>query len=187
MCLTICKYGDPVLRKKAVPVQEVTDEIRKLADEMLETMYKERGVGLAAEQVGHWEAICVIDIPPESDCNEQGERHNPDVKMPLVLINPKIISRSETTVEADEGCLSFPGIFAKIERAYEVNAEFLDRSGQEQTIHAKGLLARAVQHEIDHLDGILFIDRMSPVKRVTLSGKLKRLARETKRSLNKRN
>jgi len=183
MSLEICKFGNPVLRKKAAPVQEVTDEVRALADEMLEAMYKERGVGLAAEQVGRSEAICVIDVPPPSDRNEEGGRDNPDVAMPLVLINPEITGCSEETEVGEEGCLSFPEIYAKVERAYEVDVKFLDRDGIEQTVHAKGLLSRAVQHELDHLNAILLVDRMSPVKKVALSGKLKRLAKKTKLEL----
>lgn len=180
MSLTLCIYGNPVLRKKATPVAEVNDDIRALADEMLEAMHRENGVGLAAEQVGRSEAICVIDIPPESDVNEKGERENPDVEMPLVLINPKITGRSDVLQSGQEGCLSFPEIFATVDRAYEVDVQFIDRDGKPQTIHAKGLLSRAVQHELDHLDGILLVDRMSHVKKVALSGKLKRLVKQTK-------
>lgn len=183
MTLELCKYGNPVLRKKAATISEVTDDIRALADEMLETMYKENGVGLAAEQVGRSEAICVIDIPKESDRNDDGELDNPDVAMPLVLINPKITARSEDIMVGDEGCLSFPEIFARVERAYEIDLSYTDRDGNDQTLHAKGLLSRAVQHELDHLDGVLLVDRMSHVKKVALSGKLKRLAKKTKQSL----
>lgn len=172
-----------MLRKKASPIEKVTDEIRVLADEMLQAMYEGRGVGLAAEQVGRSEAICVIDIPAQSDCNEQGDRDNPDVGMPLVLINPEITDRSEEAEIREEGCLSFPEIYANVVRAYEVDVKFLDRDGNEQNIHTKGLLARAIQHELDHLDAILLVDRMSPVKKVALSGKLKRLSKKTKQSL----
>jgi peptide deformylase len=183
MSLPICIYGNPILRQKATAVTDVNDDIRSLAQEMLETMYKERGVGLAAEQVGRTERIFVIDIPPDSDVDDDEARENPEVEMPLVLINPKIIGHTEDVQVGPEGCLSFPDIFANVERWYEVDAEYTDRDGNVQQIHAKGLLSRAIQHELDHLDGILLVDRMSHVKKVALSGKLKRLVKQTKQAL----
>ena len=183
MSLELCKYGNPVLRKKAVEVTSVTDEILGLADEMLETMHKERGVGLAAEQIGRSEAICVIDVPMEMDSDDRQVRENPDVKMPLVLINPKIVGRSEEIQTGQEGCLSFPDIYAFVDRAYEVDVEFMDREGVLRKVHAKGLLSRAIQHELDHLAGVLLVDRMSHVKKVALSGRLKRLSKKTKAAL----
>ncbi len=183
MSLPICTYGNPVLRRKAVEVADVNDGIRALADEMLATMHKEKGVGLAAEQVGRTERLFVIDIPAESDVGEGDVRENPDVEMPLVFINSKITGHGEEVQIGQEGCLSFPEIFANVERWYEVDAQYTDRSGQPQTLHTKGLLARAIQHETDHLDGILLVDRMSHVKKVALSGKLKRLSKKTKLEL----
>ena len=183
MSLPICMYGNPVLRRKAEDVKKVDDGIRALADEMLATMHKECGVGLAAEQVGRTERLFVIDIPPDSDVDDEGRRDNPDVEMPLVFINPKITGHGEEVQVGQEGCLSFPEIFANVERWHEVDAEYTDLEGQPQTLHAKGLLARAVQHELDHLDGILLVDRMSHVKKVAVSGKLKRLAKKTKQAL----
>lgn len=183
MTLPVCTYGNPILRKKAVEVKDVNDEIRALADQMFETMYKEQGVGLAAEQIGRTERMFVIDIPPESDTDDSKERENPNVEMPMVLINPEIIGHGEEVQIGPEGCLSFPEIFANVERWYEVDATYIDRDGNPQTVHAKGLLARAIQHELDHLDGILLVDRMSHVKKVALSGKLKRLVKQTKQKL----
>lgn len=183
MSLPICTYGNPVLRTKAAEVSDVTDDIRELASEMLETMYAERGVGLAAEQVGRTERMFVVDIPPESDVDDNGERENPDISMPIAFINPKVIGHTEDVQIGPEGCLSFPDIFANVERWYEVDAEYMDLEGEIQTLHAKGLLARAIQHELDHLDGILLVDRMSHVKKVALSGKLKRLVKQTKLAL----
>ena len=179
----ICTYGNPALRKKAEKVNVVDERIQAIAKEMLETMYQEKGLGLAAEQIGRTECICVIDVPPENDTNDKGERENPEVEMPLVLINPKITAHSEEIQVGQEGCLSFPDIFAQVERWQEVDATYLDRSGTEQTVHARGLLARAIQHELDHLDGVLLVDRMSPVKRVAIAGKLKRLVKKTKKGL----
>jgi peptide deformylase len=183
MSLAICTYGNPILRKKAVDVKEITGEIHELVKEMLETMYEERGVGLAAEQVGRSERLFIIDIPADSDMGDDGQRENPDVKMPLVCINPKITGHTDDVQVGPEGCLSFPDIFANVERWYEVDAEYTDLEGHVQQIHAKGLLARAIQHESDHLDGVLLVDRMSHVKKVTLGGKLKRLVKETKQAL----
>jgi len=183
MSLPICTYGNPVLRKKAIEVTVVTDEIRELAEEMFESMYEERGVGLAAEQVGRTERMFVIDIPPDSDMDENGERENPGVEMPLVFINPKITGHTNDVQVGPEGCLSFPDIFANVERWYEVDAEYIDLDGVPRMIHAKGLLSRAIQHELDHLDGILLVDRMSHVKKVALGGKLKRLVKQTKQAL----
>ncbi len=183
MSLPICTYGNPVLRKKAGEVKDVDDGIRTLAKEMLETMHKERGLGLAAEQVGRTERIFVIDIPVESDVGDDDQRENPGIEMPLVFINPKITGHTDDVQIGQEGCLSFPEIFANVQRWYEVDAQYTDLDGQPQTLHAKGLLARAFQHELDHLDGILLVDRMSHVKKVALSGKLKRLSKKTKEAL----
>jgi len=183
MSLPICTYGNPVLRRKAVEVTAVNEAIRTLAKEMFETMYKERGVGLAAEQVGRTERMFVIDIPPDADRDDDGQRENPSVEMPLVFINPRITGHSDDVQLGPEGCLSFPDIFANVERWYEVDAEYIDLEGMPQSIRARGLLARAIQHELDHLDGILLVDRMSHVKKVALGGKLKRLVKETKRAL----
>ena len=183
MSLPICTYGNPVLRKKAVEVEKIDGAIHELANEMIETMHKERGVGLAAEQVGRTERMFVVDIPPMSDMGEDGQRENPDIAMPIVFINPKITGHTEEVQVGQEGCLSFPEIFANVERWYKIDAEYIDLDGHSQTIHAKGLLARAIQHELDHLDGILLVDRMSHVKKVALGGKLKRLVKQSKQAL----
>ncbi len=183
MSLPICTYGNPILRKKAVEVAEITGGIHELAKEMIETMHDERGVGLAAEQVGRTERMFVIDIPPDSDADDEGQRENPDIAMPMVLINPTITGHTEDVQVGPEGCLSFPDIFANVERWYEVDAEYMDLDGHIQKVHAKGLLSRAIQHELDHLEGILLVDRMSHVKKVAIGGKLKRLVKETKRAL----
>lgn len=183
MSLPICTYGNPVLRKKAVEVSDVNDAIRELAQEMLATMHQERGLGLAAEQIGRTERMFVVEIPPDSDIGVDDTRDNPDIEMPLIFINPKITGHGDEVQLGQEGCLSFPEIFANVERWYEVDAEYTDLEGTRQTLHAKGLLARAIQHELDHLDGILLVDRMSHVKKVALSGKLKRLVKQTKLAL----
>jgi peptide deformylase len=174
------KFGDEVLREKTRPVETVDDGIRALAKDMIETMRVERGVGLAAPQVGRTESVFVVMVPIEYDTDDQGARINPDVPMPLVLINPEIIEFSKARETADEGCLSFPGIYAPISRSVEITVKFLDTRGRPQQLHLKKFMARVVQHETDHLDGILLVDRMSRLKRIALAGQLKRLRQETR-------
>jgi peptide deformylase len=146
--LDIHVLGDPILREQTHEVTEITDEIRTLIDNMFETMYAAEGIGLAAPQVGRHERITVIDVDDEQ----------------YVLINPEITSRSGTARD-DEGCLSIPEISGSVERAAEVTVRALDREGNTIEIEATGLLARCIQHEVDHLDGKLFIDYLSLLKR----------------------
>ena len=173
MALRVYKYGEKVLRQKSQPVMVVTDELRVLADEMLELMYDTKGVGLAAQQVGRTERLCVIDIPEGCE-SEEDEAFNAPIAMPLVLFNPEIISRSGEQRDK-EGCLSFPQVGGSVTRANEVVCTYLNESNMPQTITARGFLARALQHEIDHLDGILYIDRLSPAERKSFAPKLKKL------------
>jgi len=171
--LPVVTYGNDVLRQKAVPVVQITDEIRKLVSDMLESMYAARGVGLAAEQVGRTEAVCVIDVPRDAE-KEECREFNAGIAMPLVLINPEIVA-CEGKQRNEEGCLSFPEIGAPITRADKVTAMYLDLDGNRQTVTARGLLSRAIQHEIDHLNGVLLVDRMSPMQKMSVAGQLKRL------------
>jgi peptide deformylase len=180
MKLEIIKYGHPVLRAKAHPIAAVTEEIRQLAAAMLEAMHANEGLGLAAQQVGQTHAMCVIDIPPEMDVSEQGgPRLNPELTMALILLNPVITAFSEEEDKRSEGCLSFPEIHVPVGRAWSVEVEFLDLESRRQKIRTQGLLARAIQHELDHLHGILLSDRMSPVKKISLAGQLKKLKKDT--------
>lgn len=174
MVSEILTYGNSLLRRKAVPVESVTDDIRELARGMLKTMCDGEGLGLAAAQIGRQEAVCVIDIPPMRDDEGQAVRENPQVRMPLMMVNPTITERSGEQA-GPEGCLSFPGICVTVKRAQEVTVEFLSLDGKQGSVHACGLLARAIQHELDHLDGVLLVDRMSPVQKVAVAGKLKKL------------
>ena len=172
--LKIYKYGEKVLREKAEPVAIVDDRLRALADEMLDTMHAARGVGLAAEQVGHLECMCVIDIP--DGCEEkEDEAFNAPIAMPLKLWNPEILSQ-EGSQRDKEGCLSFPNVGGSLTRAAQVTVQYLDENNMPQIIAARGFLARALQHEIDHLNGILYVDHMSAVERLACAGKLKKLA-----------
>ncbi len=184
MIYEIRTYGDPVLREEAKPIERVDDEIRKLAKDMLETMHHENsGVGLAAQQVGKTCALCVVDVPAEYDQDENGTRHNPDVEMPLVLINPKITESSKDTDVYDEGCLSFPGIHAPVTRPLEITVTYLGLDGAPKSHRLRRFIARVVQHEMDHLRGVLLVDRMSYLKKVALAGQLKRLKKETQEQL----
>jgi peptide deformylase len=150
--------GDPVLRAVAAPVEAVTDEVRALIADMFDTMYAEDGVGLAAPQVGSGQRVIVVD-PREEDV------------VPFALINPRILEVGAEVDRAEEGCLSIPGLKEIVERPATVVVEGMDRSGQTIRVAAQGLLARILQHEVDHLDGILFIDRVSPLKRKLLLSK----------------
>ena len=175
MVLKIRAYGDGVLREKARPVAAVTDAERSLASDMLETMRKAGGVGLAAQQVGRLERMCVIDIPDGCE-NDEDAAFNAPIQMPLVMFNPEIVSRDGAVCDK-EGCLSFPGVGGEIVRAAQVVCRYVDERGAEQTITARGYLARAIQHEVDHLDGVLYVDRMSAIERLRYAAKLKQLAK----------
>ena len=152
---------DPILRKKSERLEKVDDEIKKLLDDMLETMYAAPGIGLAAVQIGILKRLIVIDISKE---NEK--------KNPIFLINPVIISRSSDTSVYEEGCLSLPGHFAEIERPAECKVEYIDYYGKKKEIKAKGLLSTCIQHEVDHLNGVLFIDYLSKLKKDMIVKKL---------------
>ena len=186
MKLLIRKYGDPALRLKGKPVAEVDRTIRELADNMLETMRAANGIGLAAQQVGEAVQLTVLDISAVEDrpstMSWNGREVNPNDYMPLIILNPQVETRPEKET-ASEGCLSFPEISAEIERAGWARVEAQTLDGERVEIEATGLLARALQHEIDHLNGILFIDRMSSAAKASLSSKLKRLQKETQRGL----
>ena len=152
---------DPILRKKSERLEKVDDEIKKLLDDMLETMYAAPGIGLAAVQVGILKRLIVIDISKDKE-----------KKNPLFLINPEIVSKSKNTSIYEEGCLSLPGHFAEIERPAECHINFLDYNGKKKEISAKGLLSTCIQHELDHLNGILFIDYLSKLKKDMIIKKL---------------
>lgn len=175
MKLKVYKYGEKVLREKSQPVVVVDDRLRQLALDMLDTMHEAKGVGLAAEQVGYLERMCVIDIPEGCDSPED-EAFNAPVQMPLILFNPAIVAR-EGSQRDKEGCLSFPNVGGTLTRAAQVTCQYLDVNNMPQMITARGFLARALQHEIDHLDGILYIDHMTAVERLTCAAKLKKLAK----------
>jgi peptide deformylase len=189
MKLEIVQYGDPVLRAKGRPIDKIDDRIRELARNMIETMHLANGVGLAAQQIGEPIQLTVLDVSQVEDrptsMTVNGRVVDPKSEMPLVLINPEVdlVGESET---GTEGCLSFPEITGEISRAKSIVVRGLDLEGNSIEIQTSGFLARAIQHEVDHLNGILFIDRMSSAAKIGLSSKLKRLQKETQRGLKHR-
>lgn len=156
--LNVRRYGDPILRQKAQPVEAVTPEIRQTLADMLETMYHQVGIGLAAPQVGIGLRIILVDDGPRG---------------PRVLINPVIVEQ-RGVVRGEEGCLSIPGFFGEVERSEWVRVEALDAEGLPLVLEAKGLQARVIQHEMDHLDGVLFIDHLPPVTRDRIKKKIQK-------------
>lgn len=170
--IVICP--DPRLKTVSKPVEKVDDETRRFMDEMLETMYASNGIGLAAIQVGVAKRILVMDLGKGSSRypNEDGGKPNP-----LFLVNPEIIWASEEQSPYEEGCLSFPGQYAEVWRPSKVKVRYLDYHGKEQVLDADGLLATCVQHEMDHLNGITFVDYLSSLKRDMIVRKVKKAQR----------
>ena len=164
--LPILTAPDPRLKKKSKPVETVDDGVRRLMDDMLETMYAAPGIGLAAPQIGELRRVIVLDIDRE------------DVKTgPLFMANPEIVEASDEDVSYEEGCLSVPDHYSDVVRPAKVTVRYLDRDGKQQDTQCEGLLATCVQHEIDHLDGILFIDHLSRLKRERVTKKFAKAAK----------
>ena len=167
---TILTVPDPILRKKSLQVDKIDREIKKLMDDMLETMYKAPGIGLAAVQIGVLKRVVVMDISRETDKKE-----------PMYFVNPEIVWKSNEKATYEEGCLSIPNQFANIERSEKCTVKYLDYFGAEKEIKAEGLLATCIQHEIDHLNGILFIDYLSKLKKDIIVKKLLKNKKELER------
>jgi peptide deformylase len=182
MILEIVKYGHPILRQKGKPVGEITEEIRALAADMIETMRAANGVGLAAQQVGIPSQLTVLEVEDSEDrpstMSIDGRPAKLEDWMPMVLLDP-ILVLSREKEEGTEGCLSFPEITAEIERSSSVKAKGRLLDGRQIEFQATGLLARALQHETDHLNGILFIDRMNSATKTSLKNKLKRMKEDS--------
>ncbi|WP_336055931.1 peptide deformylase [Nitratireductor sp. CH_MIT9313-5] len=158
---------DPILREVSKPVERVDDEVRKFADDMLATMYDAPGIGLAAIQVGEPRRMLVLDVAEKDE-----------EPAPRIIINPEILERSDAMNVHEEGCLSIPDYYAEVERPAEVTVRYIDEQGREQMLKADGLLATCLQHEIDHLNGVLFIDYLSKLKRDMVVRKFKKLAKD---------
>ncbi|MFH1025616.1 MAG: peptide deformylase [Nitrospirota bacterium] len=166
--LEIRKYPEKILKQKTTPVQTIDGITQRLIDDMIETIHAVYGVGLAANQVGIPQKLCIIDLSLREDKASL-----------IVLINPLIVER-DGSVEAEEGCLSIPGYLTSIKRAEKVFVKGVNREGKDVAIEAEGLLARAIQHELDHLEGLLLIDRMSPIKREFFKRRYKKQLSEAK-------
>lgn len=185
--LPILTYPDARLREISKPVEQVTPEIQKLVDDMLETMVQAHGIGLAAPQVGQLLRILVIDIRRPSEPDEEEEElteMEQKVVFPLVLINPVVV-KGEGKTTYEEGCLSVPGYYEEVQRFNWVQVEALDRNGQKFTLETDGLLAICIQHEMDHLEGKLFIDRLSFVKSNKIKNKIKKVGYPIKKEREK--
>ena len=189
MNLSVLKYGHPLLRKKGARIETITPAIKELIADMFETMNANRGIGLAAQQVGHALQLTVLDLRNVTDrpstLELDGQSANVNEFMPLVLINPEVKAIGKP-LAGPEGCLSFPEIFAEIARPESVEVVAMNEKGQRLEFRCGGLLARAVQHETDHLHGILFIDRMTTETKASFKEELDRLQTETKAALRKK-
>jgi len=177
MSTPITLYGSDILKRKTTRVGEITPELRQLALDMVDTMHEANGVGLAAPQISRSERMCVIDVPADAEDAQFAKSNAEAVAMPLVMFNPDI-TKTEGSVRRSEGCLSFPDVFVSITRPAVVTVEYTDIEGARRTITVQGLLARAVLHEVDHLEGVTLVDRMSQPQRMVNARRLKRIREE---------
>ena len=173
MVLPIYVYGHDALRQETEPVEENTDGLQSLIDDMIETMRNAAGIGLAAPQVGRTERLFVVDLTPMAD--EMAEAEEPLPPQPMILINPEIVEESDETVDLEEGCLSIPEVREAVTRPEWIRMRYLDRTFEEQEIEAGHMLARVLQHERDHLDGILFTDYLSSFRKRLLQRPLREM------------
>jgi len=181
MLLEIVKYGDPRLREQGRPVRQFDRELKRLVDDMLHTMHDRHGAGLAAQQVGYPWMVAVID-PRDSERPERrhaADEADPPIRLPLVLVNPEL-DAPEGEETGDEGCLSFPDLYLPVRRAACLHVRARDVNGTAFEFQARGFLARAIQHEVDHLHGVLFIDRLDALQRIRLFPRLRRMEHESR-------
>jgi peptide deformylase len=188
MPLNIVQFNEPILRKKGVKITAFNAALRKLVDEMIETMHAAEGIGLAAQQIGQAIQVCVVDLrPAESKFGWEYDGTRPPLElfMPLALVNPEVTVIPEPETVYEEGCLSFPGIRGDVVRPDEIVVKFKDPAGHAHTLHCNGLLARCVQHEVDHLNGVLYIDHMEKEVLAELEPELKALKKRTREAAKK--
>ena len=188
MPLKIVHFNDPILRKKGAPVTAFNAALKKLAADMIEAMHAAEGIGLAAQQVGHAVQLCVIDLRPvEAKFRWVYDGISPPLElfMPLTLVNPAVTVVPEPETVYEEGCLSFPQIRGDVVRPDEITVKFKDAAGHPHTLHCNGLLSRCVQHEVDHLNGVLFIDHMEKDVRALIEPELKALKKQTREAAKK--
>jgi peptide deformylase len=167
MDVSFCYYGDEVLKKVSSEVTDFNSRLHELADALMETIKRKRGLGLASPQIGILKRLYLIDMTEAPEERKQ-------LPKPLFLVNPRIVESTGAAV-IEEGCLSFPGLHVELERAAKVRVEYQDLEGQAQVLEATGIVARAVQHELDHLDGILLLDRLTPLARMRLGKEVRRM------------
>ena len=186
MILRVTQYGEPILRKVGEPITEFDEALAELANDMVDTMYEEEGIGLAAQQVDRALQICVIDVrPPKGvdapfNYNYDGKQPPLNLIMPIAIVNPKVTIIDNTEDVYEEGCLSFPGVNGKVDRPIGIRCEFQDTEGNPHVIEADGLLGRCILHEVDHLNGKLFIDLMQKRDLKKNETKIKKLKRESR-------
>jgi peptide deformylase len=193
MILRVTQYGEPILRKVGKPITEFDESLAELANDMVDTMYDEKGIGLAAQQIDRALQLCVVDVrPPEGaevafNYSFDGKQPPLDLIMPMAIINPKVTITDATEDVYEEGCLSFPGVNGKVDRPVGVRCEFQDTEGIPHVLEADGLLGRCILHEVDHLNGRLFIDLMQKRDLKKNEAKIKKLKRESRDFLKKSN
>ena len=186
MILRVTQYGEPILRKVGKPITDFDESLAELANDMVDTMYDEEGIGLAAQQVDRALQLCVIDVrPPEGvevpfNYSFDGKQPPLDLIMPMAIVNPKVKIIDETEEVYEEGCLSFPGVNGKVDRTIGVRCEFQDTEGNPHVLEADGLLGRCILHEVDHLNGKLFIDLMHKRDLKKNEAKIKKLKRASR-------
>jgi len=193
MILRVTQYGEPILREVGEPITEFDEALAQLANDMVDTMYNEEGIGLAAQQVDRALQLCVVDVrPPEGvevpfDYSFDGKKPPLELIMPMAIINPKVSIIDDEEAVYEEGCLSFPGVNGRVDRPVGVRCEFQDTEGNPHVLEADGLLGRCILHEVDHLNGKLFIDRMNKRDLKKNEAKIKKLKRGSRDFLKGRN
>ena len=187
--MKIITLPDPILKKKCEPIIDVNNEIKELLDDMLKTMYAAPGIGLAAPQIGINKRLIVMDVSPrpglkryQEENSEKKEEFKPN---PIQMINPEITWISKEKDTDEEGCLSIPGIMANVTRPSSCKVKYLDKNGESKELHAEGLLARCIQHEADHINGVLFIDHLSKTKKDIILRKIKKQQKEKEQTTQK--
>jgi len=190
MSLKLRYFGDPVLRQSGRKIEKFDDQLATLSQEMIEVMRESDGIGLAAQQVGIAEQFCVMDVPEHPDypilCVLDGKALSPSLLMPMSLANPVVSPLPSDEYYYEEGCLSFPGINADVARPEKISVSYQDMDGVAHTLECDGLLARCIQHEVDHLNGVLFIDRMEKETYAEIKKEVQSLKKETKLTLQKK-
>jgi peptide deformylase len=188
MVLPIVHFNSPILRKKGAKISAFDAALAKMAGDMIDTMHEAHGIGLAAQQIGHAIQLCVVDLretESEFDWQYDGARPPLEIFMPLTIVNPEVTIVPEPTTSYEEGCLSFPEIRGDVVRPDEITVKFQDAAGLPHVLHCNGLLARCVLHEVDHLNGILFIDRMDKGVLAVIDPELKALKKQTRAATKK--